>query len=81
LGLYYAGLLLDVIASKPGTGEEAGVSGTYAVEAVRSLQHDPDPANWTQAKLWKTTSGKGKEHNHQMDVVLSLWRNKLIVGS
>lgn len=50
----------------------------YALDAVTVLKRDPalaaDPAG-----LWnKVMNGKRKVHNHQMNVVIALWRNGLL---
>ncbi|OMD48466.1 MULTISPECIES: hypothetical protein [Paenibacillus] len=53
----------------------------YAIRAVQLLKEKPELAD-DKVKLWKEVmNGVEMSHNSQMDVVLSLWNNKLIVGN
>jgi len=47
----------------------------YALAALALLKHDPTLAN-DKVTLWnKVQSGNDKQHNYQMDVVVSLWKD------
>lgn len=63
-------LLVDGIPAPDGaTGSK---NGTYALEAAQALRQNPELIN-SKADLWARTSGAGKKHNSQMDVVVALW--------
>lgn len=49
----------------------------YAIAAVKLLQNNPSIYNC--ADLWKQIVKGTKVHNGQMDVVLTLWKNELII--
>lgn len=52
----------------------------YAIKAVRLLIEDDSLAQAGAATLWRRVMhGKHMSENHQMDVVLTLWANKMIV--
>jgi hypothetical protein len=55
-----------------------GKNAEYAKRALTILQNHPE-AKYTTKELWlMTLNGEQKAHNQQMDVVLSLWLQKLI---
>ena len=51
----------------------------YALQAVQILQKHPGFCS-NKTELWRKVTGEiRKAHNGQMDVVVSLWNNKLII--
>lgn len=51
----------------------------YAITAVRLLEKNRSLAAESPAALWlRVVRGEPKAHNHQMDVVLTLWREGLV---
>jgi hypothetical protein len=50
----------------------------YAIKAVNILQADSNLCNNEQILWNKVVSGEHKQHNQQMDVVTTLWKNDLI---
>lgn len=82
LGLCQAGLLAGIPAGRC-TPAESGRNRRYAAEAVRLLLAEPGLADGGKAVLWRRVmracgEDPGKRPNEQMDVVLSLWRKRLI---
>lgn len=76
LGLCEEGLVVGVRGADCAAGAE---NKAYAIEAVHLLQGEPALADAGQAALWRRVmNGRKKEHNHQMDVVLTLWVQGLI---
>ena len=77
LGLCSEGMVKGVLRSnyvKPSSLNKA-----YAVKAVRLLRSDPLLAE-DKRELWnRVQNGNKKAENNQMDVVLSLWKENLIV--
>jgi len=49
----------------------------YAISAIEKLRNNPS-LSFHRDKLWALVAGD-KAHNGQMDVVLSLWKNNLII--
>ncbi|MGC5328750.1 DUF6979 family protein [Brevibacillus sp. SYSU BS000544] len=74
LGLCEEGFVQGVVSGKY-TGSKA--SKGYALKGVELLKQNPSLAK-SPSTLWKAI-GKGKRHNSQMDVVISLWENNLII--
>lgn len=75
LGLCEAGVVVGINPGKYGAPRDSK-NGRYALKAYRILQSNPTvlPANlWGQA-----TDLAVLKENHQMDVVLSLWRQSLL---
>ena len=79
LGLCAAGLIRSIPSEL--SAKFTSTSGTYAVEAVGMLREDESLAAKGPKELWMLTSGADKVQNHQMDVVLTLWRHGLIRSS
>jgi len=75
LGLCEVGLVKDI----PGGSYTRSVKNKrYSIVAVAKLEEKPDFASDWKA-LWRLASGpEKKQHNGQMDVVLSLWKNGFI---
>ncbi len=75
LGLYEAGIVCGV---PPGNYTRSVLNKQYALEAVRLLCSDPSLAS-DKNRLWKKAlKGEDKVENDQMDIVLTLWRKRLI---
>lgn len=63
----------------PGSYTRSERNKAYAIEAVRILQDTP-ALSFDPKTLWnRVIEGEHKVHNHQMNVVTSLWNNDLIV--
>jgi hypothetical protein len=82
LGLCQAGLIRGVSGS-PSLQTGSSLNRAYAQVAVRFLAADPGLGRAGKAELWqrvmKEVGGDPeKRHNQQMDVVLTLWNNRLI---
>jgi hypothetical protein len=81
----YLGLCEDGLVSgvTPGRYTKSKDNKRYAVNAVkiliRSESRIESHSDKDAQELWEEVA-PGKTHNQQMDVVLSLWRNNLIVG-
>ena len=78
LGLCEAGLVQGIYGDAFASAGNASASRskTYAVEAVTLLRAG---THKTVSQLWSAvTDGEDLEHSAQMDVVLALWKNKLI---
>ena len=77
LGLCEEGLVKGI----PGGNYTRSVKNKgYAVDAVAILKRHTMFAE-SAADLWDVVmKGESKEHNHQMDVVISLWENGLLVA-
>lgn len=76
LGLCQQGLVAGV---PPGDYTRSQRNSRYAIAAVRLLEEDPSLAAEGAASLWlRVVRGEPKAHNHQMDVVLTLWREGLV---
>jgi hypothetical protein len=74
LGLCEAGLIKGITAGHYSASKE---NKDYAVRAVELLAEGTQ--SLSISGLWRAvTSNSEKEHNHQMDVVLALWKNNLI---
>ena len=72
LGLAEEGLIRGIPA---GNYTRSLDNKQYALDAVRILKTRPDLSN-NPAALWKEVmSGRNKQHNDQMSVVIGLWRN------
>ena len=75
LGLCEAGL---VRAVPVGSYTKSVKNKRYAIAAVSALEDNPDLSTDWQV-LWRLASGsETKQHNGQMDGVISLWSNGLI---
>lgn len=74
VGLCEAGLVKGIAAGNYSAGNR---NKDYAVAAVALLRAG---THTTVTQLWSAvTDGDSSEHASQMDVVLALWKNKLIV--
>ncbi|HZG70090.1 MAG TPA: hypothetical protein VEY51_01015 [Chondromyces sp.] len=74
-GLCEEGLINGV---EPGVYTKSRKNKGYALRAIEAIKNDPTIIN-DKKKLWEYASnGSGISHNHQMDVVLSLWSTKLL---
>jgi len=75
LGLCQEGCVKGV---NPGVYTRSRKNKDYAIAAVELLNKEPTLVD-KKSELWKrVTDGASIEHNSQMDVVLSLWKNGLI---
>jgi hypothetical protein len=76
LGLCDAGLVKGI---SKGTSTTSKDNKRYAIEAIALLKNKPGLAHRTNAasRLWKMLA-HGKTPNSQMDVVISLWNERLI---
>ncbi len=79
LGLCEGGMIDGVDSGEYDAGEK---NKAYAIEAVRILQKDKSQIK-NKTKLWKKVMKElgeetSKSQNNQMDVVTSLWSEKLI---
>lgn len=54
-----------------------GLNASYARHAVEILRANPTK-RFTADELWNAIGNRGKAHNQQMDVVLSLWNKGYI---
>lgn len=85
LGLCEAGLVKDIRGGGGYTRSES--SKQYATKAVEILRLGDDPNLVSDRnRLWRRVlrelkMQEYKEHNGQMDVVLSLWRARLVKNS
>lgn len=62
----------------PGVYTRSKKNKEYAVRAIRELKHDRSLAD-DPARLWNAVlAGAVKAPNHQMAVVIALWRNDLV---
>jgi hypothetical protein len=73
LGLCEAGVVRGV---PRGNYTRSTKNKSYALDALKLLREDPALAA-DPAALWQCVAGD-KEHNQQMNVVISLWHNGLI---
>lgn len=79
LGLCEAGLVYGIASGKYVRSNSTQKNKNYAIQAVSILRGRPDLEE-NKIGLWKVvTNGNDISHNSQMDVVLSLWKNNLIV--
>ncbi|MFX0203772.1 MAG: DUF6979 family protein [Candidatus Hodarchaeota archaeon] len=75
LGLCDEGLVKGV---NPGRYTRSRKNKQYAIDALKKLRANPALAAHEQ-RLWNLIlQGKHKTYNQQMDVVISLWQNRLI---
>ncbi len=75
LGLCEQGMIKDVPI---GNYTDSIDNKRYAVRAVRILKEKPELIN-DEGKFWlEVISGKSVKPNHQLDIVISLWRNNYI---
>lgn len=76
LGLCEEGLVKGI---QPGSYTSSTDNKAYAVLAVALLADGS--RTWSVNELWRAvTKERETKHNSQMDVVLALWKNKLIVN-
>ena len=54
-----------------------GLNASYAKHALEILRANPKKS-YTADELWSAIGNRGKTHNQQMDVVLSLWNKGYI---
>ena len=76
LGLCEEGLLVGVL---PGTYTKSRDNKQYAIDAVKTLKHQPDLADDRNALWRRIMKGVAKKENQQMDVVVALWNGGFIV--
>jgi hypothetical protein len=82
LGLCQAGLIRGVSSDRC-VKADPSLNRDYAQVAVRLLAADPGLAHAGTAELWRRVMEEvrgdpEKRHNQQMDVVLTLWNERLI---
>lgn len=61
-----------IVGVAKGSARSRSVNARYAVEAAEVLRMDAHLAS-DRIGLWRRTSGGGKQHNGQMDVVVALF--------
>ena len=75
LGLCENGMVKDIPVGNYTSSLE---NKRYAVKAVRLLTEKPE-LSYNEERLWdEVTGGKSVKQNHQLDVVLSLWKKGYI---
>jgi hypothetical protein len=74
LGLCEEGLIKGIPAGRYQASKD---NKAYAVHAVALLAEGEQ--TWSVSSLWKKVADPSRTHNHQMDVVMALWKNDLIV--
>jgi hypothetical protein len=76
LGLCEEGIVIGVPPGKYcGSVKNKG----YSLKAVSFLKHTPHKATDAQTLWYQIMRGERKVHNHQMEVVLSLWNEGLLI--
>ena len=76
LGLCEAGLVSGI---SPGRyGPRDNINGRHAIDACQILRSEPDILNDKKALWEKIGEPRAKNENGQLDVVVTLWRNRLI---
>jgi uncharacterized protein DUF6979 len=75
LGLCEDGIITDI---SKGNYTNSLLNKSYAINAIEILKKKLSFVSYTSSSLWKEVSEPDKTHNGQMDVVLTLWRNKKI---
>ncbi|MHB1021904.1 MAG: DUF6979 family protein [Acidobacteriaceae bacterium] len=76
LGLCEEGLVKGIPAGHYAASKE---NKAYAVQAAALLSEGTQ--RWSTSTLWQAvTHDPAKAHNHQMDIVMALWKNGLIVS-
>ncbi|GLI57628.1 hypothetical protein PM10SUCC1_31420 [Propionigenium maris DSM 9537] len=78
LALCESGLIVGIEAGKY-SKKCLKQSKDYALTAVELLKRDAIYRGMTPGELWREVEKTGKNHNHQMDVVIALWRAGMIV--
>lgn len=79
LGLCEAGLITGVEKTEEGIYTKSKANKKYAIQAIEFIKNEPELAN-SQAGLWqKVMNGEVKQPNSQMDVVISLYENKMLI--
>jgi hypothetical protein len=74
LGLCEAGLVKGIPA---GEYTKSKANKSYAVDAAHLLAQGTK--TWSTSELWReVTRGADKAHDHQMDIVMALWKNNLL---
>lgn len=69
----------DVVGIEEGNYCRSKKNKDYAIQALSQIKQDPTSA-WDERTLWDAVmEGAKKVHNHQMDVVLVLWKAGLIL--
>ena len=77
IGLCEEGLVKGVNAGKYAL--KSTKNKDYAIKAMNLIKKEPSLTNDIN-QLWnQVTTGEGKVHNSQMDVVVTLWKNNLLV--
>ena len=61
----------------PGNYTRSEKNKEYAIRALEVLKENPE-LSFDQRTLWRAVAGVDKSHNQQMDIVTSLWNNRLI---
>ncbi|WP_139490195.1 DUF6979 family protein [Brevibacillus dissolubilis] len=75
LGLCEEGLVTNI---HPGSYCKSQKNKAYALRIIEAIQNHPDLL-LDKKDLWQyATNGSGIVHNHQIDVVLSLWNHNLL---
>lgn len=78
LGLCESGLIVGIEAGKYCKKCLKQNKG-YALTAVELLKKDSLYRGMSPGELWREVEKTGKDHNHQMDVVLALWKAGMIL--
>ncbi len=75
LGLCEEGVVKNI---QSGNYTQSAKNKKYALAALSLLKNDPALANNKAALWYKVQNGSKKQHNAQMDVVVSLWEDSLL---
>jgi len=78
LGLCESGLIVGIEAGKYCKKCLKQNKG-YALTAVELLKKDSLYRGMSPGELWREVEKTGKDHNHQMDVVIALWKAGMIL--
>ncbi len=78
LGLCESGLIVGIEAGRY-SKKCLKQSKEYALAAVELLKRDSLYGGMTPGELWREVEKTGKNHNHQMDVVIALWKAGMIL--
>lgn len=78
LGLCESGLIVGIEAGRY-SKKCLKESKEYALTAVELLKRDSIYRGMSSGELWREVEKTGKNHNHQMDVVIALWKAGMIL--
>ena len=78
LGLCEEGLVVGI---PRGGYTRSRLNKSYAIRAVELINKDDSLAKDVRILWQRVMSGKNKQPNHQMDVVVALWQAEMLIGS